>query len=545
MAQEELSKYSKQVAKGTLWSLSGNVVFHLISFFYVILIARAVSQDDLGLYFLAFSVVSISAVFDNFGLGSALTRYIPFYTGRGEKGKIRSLVNISYVVIIIAALIIMGIIWLLSDYVGELYQNPALPDLIRLLSVYLLLSNVFNLNNAFLQGRADIKAMKLSQTSQNALKLAFTALFFYLFGASIFTLVAAFLLSFVFSIALSALFMLRRAGDLPSGQDKVEVSLVLYEIMPFGLMMTLILSTGAIFSSANRMLLGYLVGPAQMTQIIAIYAVSATLSGLLLTLPRSIGDIFLPIISRLFGKGDLSQVRKVTQTSQRWAMFLTVPFGVVFISLSGDILSLVYGEAYRGGALVMSILTAAYLIRTVSLMLTLTLSAMKKLDVQLRVAILSGIIQVTMGLLLIPLIGMEGAALGTFVSMLLSFFLLLYYSRKYFDFHIPFEIYKLMGAGLATLIIMVLISPYTSMVFGFFPEQEAGGLSLYVIKLISLAYVGVLAGAAMAMFLLFILLLKCFTREDISMMKKSLEKIRIPQPIILLIVRLASYGLIR
>ena len=134
---DDISQYSKEVAKGSIWSLAGNVSFYLISFFYVILIARSVSQDDLGLFFLAMSVVSLGAMLDNMGLGGALTRYDPFYEGKNEKSKIKSLLKMSYIVVTITALILLAIIWVSADFIGDIYQNERLPEVIRLLSVYL------------------------------------------------------------------------------------------------------------------------------------------------------------------------------------------------------------------------------------------------------------------------------------------------------------------------------------------------------------------------------------------------------------------------
>jgi O-antigen/teichoic acid export membrane protein len=115
---EEVTTYTKEIAKGSFWSLIGNVSTNFISFFYVILIARAVSQDDLGLFYLSLSVVTFMSVFTNLGVSNSLARYVPYFEGKNEPGKIKILLKSGYVIVTILAVLIMILLWMVEGHAG-------------------------------------------------------------------------------------------------------------------------------------------------------------------------------------------------------------------------------------------------------------------------------------------------------------------------------------------------------------------------------------------------------------------------------------------
>ncbi len=539
----EPSDYSKEVAKGSLWSLAGNGVFYLMSFFYNIIIARAVSQDDLGIFFLSLSITSMAGVFDNLGLAASISRYVPFFEGRGEKAKIRSLVKLSQVLVTLSAIIAILLLWFGSDAISQLYGKPELAENLRLFSLYMLLTNIFGVNSAFIRGRADIKSVQVLSNLQNALKLVITLTLFFLFGATVFMLTAALLLSFIPSLLLSFWYVRKKSADLPEHDGDVGMSLMVREILPFGLMVSLTTSVSAILFSSTRLLLGYLAEPSEATQLVAMYSVSATLAGILMTLPGSIGSIFLPLMSRLYGKNDMAQMRSVTETAQRWSLFMAIPFGLVMIAFSSEILALLYGEAYRPAGLVMAILTFGILLKVFSYVLSITIAAMRLISVQFKMLVVSGAVTVLMNILLIPLYGMLGAALATVCGFVVNVLLLGHYSRKHFGFILPPEILKLVLAALAAFIPVLLLEPGALLVSDSLMQLLGDEVPFYVAKFFYLAYLGLLVCITIVLFAVSALALKCFRSEDISMMRKAMHKVGMPKPLIRIGVGIASRGI--
>ncbi|MBU0532288.1 flippase [Candidatus Micrarchaeota archaeon] len=540
--EEDLSQYSKEVAKGSFWGLLGQLFFKFISFFYVILIARMASQDDIGLFYLAMGILGMATVFSHLGFPASLTRYIPYFEGRKEKGKMLHMLKLSYLVSTVLGIILSIVVWFSADLVGAIYQNALLPEAVRFFSVFILLSNLYNVNLRYIQGRADIKSMQFIQNVENISKLLFTFLFFYFYGPSVFALIGGYMASFIFATFISFPIVRKQTLDLKSDEG-IPQNQLLKEIFPFGIMLTLLSSFSIIIGASDKLLLGYLTDPSQAIELVAVYSIATTLATVLLIFPASIGTIFLPVLSRIAGKNDLSEICKVTETSQRWTMFITIPIAIVLLAFSADMLSVLYGASYRPGALAMSIFTIGLLFNTAFTMLSLTLSAMKLVKIQLKISVLVAIVNVLLNIFLIPYYGMEGAATASFLSLFLMFLLLCHYSKKFFNFTMPFAIYKMFVAGIISFLIVFAIQPTASSLLGYIPEFEGDGIVTYIPKLIYLSYLGILVSISMALFIAFSLLTKCFEKEDIILMKKVLKRAKIPHFIINIAENLASRGL--
>ncbi|MFH0737917.1 MAG: flippase [Candidatus Micrarchaeota archaeon] len=553
----EVSQNSKEVAKGSFWSLAGSLAFKLSSFVYSILLARAASQDDIGMFQLILAIMTVISFFSDMGISSALVRYVPFFQGRKEPGKIKALINISHVALCVSSAAIMAVLWLGADMIGQFYQNPQLPEALRVMSAYVLLFNIFRMHYLFLQGMADIKSYQSVTNLQNLLKLALTAAAFYLFGASIFTISVAFLLSHLLAIGVSSAKIISLVRSLGPSRD-VRAWDLLREIAPFGMMMAAVQYISILLSSTDRIMLGYLLEPAKALSAVAIYSYATTLAGVLMLFPYSVGGIFLPVISRLAGKGESeaaipkaadgkravlpAEMTSAIETAQRWCLFLTLPIAVVMIAFSGEMLGAIFGAEYAPGAVAMAIFTFGIILNSIYYIISLALAAMRFVRIELNIALLSGALNILLNLLLIPAYGIEGAAIASVASFALALILSAYYGRSLFGFSFPPDMYKLLAAAVIALAVMLLIKPILLPYSSVFSLSLGGELQGYASKIAYLAYLSLLITISIALFLLLAMLLKCISREDIGLMKKAMARAMVPPSLISLAEKAALYG---
>ncbi len=539
----EISEHAKEVAKGSIYGLTGNITFNLISFLYVILIARAVSQDDLGLFYLSLSIVTIIGIFSTLGLDVSLARYIPYFEGRNEKGKIKSLLKFGYKTTTAIALILITVLWLASDGIGAFFQNQGLPEAVKMLSALVLLNAVFRINTEYLRGRADIKEMQINLNLQNFLKLVLTFAFFYLYGATALTLAAAYLASIFLAMLFSFWSISRRTGDLPAETDEIPAERFWTDIIPFGLMLSTMGFMGILLVSADTTLLGYLIEPSDATLVIAIFNVSVLLATVAAIFPNSIGNIFLPVTSRLYGKKNLDEMRSVTETAQRWLLFIAAPVAGIMIFFSREMLTIFYGAAYAGGALIMSMYVLGILIKCISTMFSITFTAMRKVKLQLWIFAVLGFLHLLVSALLIPVYGMNGVGIAFLAESVCMALVFSHYSKKLLGYRFSKEFYKLLFAIAVLLLLAVLLKPIASYAETLLPEYADYGIELYLSKLVYLAYLGVLTAILFAIFMSMVLLLKCFRQEDMEVMKKVMQKAKIPEVLISRLESIMSYGI--
>jgi len=538
---EELSQHSREVAKGSFWGLAGQVFFKLFSFFYVVLLARTASQEDVGLFYLALGIVSVISVFSDLGVSGAVLRYIPYFEGKGEHGKIKSLVRMAYAALLVTATAVMALLFWQADYVGALYQNPRLGGVLRLLSAFILFNNFLKINTFYLQGMRDIKSAQLYQNVQNGLKLVFTAALFYFVGPSVQAIALAFILSLAAALALSSAAIYGIISKIKAGTKGLTRS-DLNGIVSIGVTVAIIHTFGVIINSLDRTLLGYLTPPSVSETTVAVYSVATALALVLNSLPAAMGTVFLPFVSRLAGKRDMEGIRSVLATAQRWSTFMIIPTAVVMMLFAKEMLRAFYGPSYASGATVMVLFTLGVAFYSLSYMIFLAFTAMRMVKLELTLALISGAFNVVLVVLLIPPFGMEGAAAAGALAFVFSALLAKHYCEKLIGFRFPPEIYKTLAAGIATLVLMFLLkAPLYSALSGMVPF---GSADAYLFKASHLAILATLTLVSVAIFVSFALLLRCFRKEDVALMRSVMRKAMVPQPLISFAEKVACRGIV-
>ncbi|MCX6770025.1 MAG: oligosaccharide flippase family protein [Candidatus Micrarchaeota archaeon] len=542
MAEEDAATHSHEVARGSFWGLFGTIALKIVSFAYAIYVARAFSQENVGLFYLSLSVISLIGFWRNLGLPSALQRYVPYFEAKNQGGKIISLLKISFVANALLGVMLFIMIFVLADPIGAIYKSPGLSDGLRLLAAYVLFENLYSVSLSFLQGRRDIKSYQFLNNVQNVAKLALTVILFSFFGATLFTLSAAFILAYAAVFLLSIPMLLRKASDVPSSGEAMSASEVLHDIIPFGITLTIVQSFWILISSTDRALLGYFGNPATSVETVAIYSIASQLALTIMVFPSAVGSIFLPVISRLVGKGDRSAMLKVIQTSQRWILFITIPVALATMAFAGEMLSVFYGGSYRSGANAMSIFILGLLFSTLTYPISLALAGMRLVRLELYVAIACAVVNLALNVFLIPFFGMEGASAASAAAFLISAWMFERYGRQYLSYRTPSGIYKLFAAGAVAFAAILLLKPLAGIIVSLVPPVGSGEFAIYSAKFVYLAALGVMGGIGLVIFGAVALLLRTFKHEDISLMRSAAKKTPLPQKIILFAEKIALLG---
>jgi hypothetical protein len=136
---------------------------------------------------------------------------------------------------------------------------------------------------------------------------------------------------------------------------------------------------------------------------------------LLLIVINSLGYIYTPTASSLFGKGRLEELRQSYVASTKWGYVLTVPVLFTLLLFTAPLVETLYGRQYLGIVLVLQIITVGYLVNPVTGPNYHTLIAAGKMRLIVESFLLNAISNVVLCLLLIPPCGLEGAAVAAAV----------------------------------------------------------------------------------------------------------------------------------
>lgn len=419
---------ARRIQGGGLWSsvgYFGTTVFMLLS---NVFLARLLMPNDLGAYFLAFSLVSVLSTMVQLGLPSVSIRLIAKAMARENSARARGVLTtssrlITGPIILLLALVLLGAgPWFLR----AVFHSEPLAQVIHLLWLWTVALALRGLLSAYFMGFHRIFA---SQFFESLFTAGVSALMFFGWWLTRheMDLETAVLISSVVGavnvlIAGSVMFSISRSlgGNIEvekvPGREVLAISLpilahriltMLY--MHAGIWVLGIWSTGeeiALFGAANRL-------------------------AALLTMPLTIINGFVaPIIAEMYEKEEKKQLEAALRLMTTFAGMGTIALGLVYWFFGAEVLAIIFGDYYAASASILVYLTVGHVIKTLVGPCGMLLSMSKHEVALMYIALGAG----TLGLLLIVVLGRThgtiGVAIGVSAAIAFKSLMMLYFSRR-------------------------------------------------------------------------------------------------------------------
>jgi O-antigen/teichoic acid export membrane protein len=163
----------------------------------------------------------------------------------------------------------------------------------------------------------------------------------------------------------------------------------------------------------DTLLLGYFATSAS----VGVFNVALPLAKLLQVVLSSINRIFMPSVTSLYTAGKMDQLRSSYRMVARWTFYLTLPLYIVIVVNSEVLLTAVFGAEYSEGQTALIILATGFFVNTITGSFGETLIAAGKTHVNMWMAVVAIIINVALNVVLIPKIGVDGAAVAAAISL--------------------------------------------------------------------------------------------------------------------------------
>ena len=106
----------------------------------------------------------------------------------------------------------------------------------------------------------------------------------------------------------------------------------------------------------DTIILGYF----KSTAVVGIYSAVYPLVGFLTMIINSIGFVYIPIISKLWGENKTHLIGPIYQIMTKWCFMLTFPVFALMFVYPEFLLTKIYGAEYASGALVLRILSLGF-----------------------------------------------------------------------------------------------------------------------------------------------------------------------------------------
>jgi len=162
-----------------------------------------------------------------------------------------------------------------------------------------------------------------------------------------------------------------------------------------------------------------LLGLFAASEAVGIYKVAVAVATLIAFGLRAVNLVVMPYFARLHAQGDMARLQRLVTQSARAILALAVPVTLVFVLFAEQFLALAFGPEYAAGHTALAILAVGQLVNagmgSVGILLNMTGHERDTL----RGVAIAAVANVVLGLVLIPLFGLKGAALATAATLVI------------------------------------------------------------------------------------------------------------------------------
>ncbi|HOQ65964.1 MAG TPA: flippase [Methanosarcina thermophila] len=401
-----------RIVTGSGVILAGTFIGMLLDIITKKVLTAHLSPADFGTYSLALTVISITGAFATLGLNEGVPRYIAFFRGRHEEHKVHELIISAMIMGLIAGLIaILVSPSLFQSLAGDSFDSDGhIQSVVKILIFAVPFTILLNLAVAIYRGFDRTNVNMYFYNIIRPVSLLGFALCSVFVGASLKGVVFADLLSMIFTFGIMSLYFIKKP---PFKQEwKIKFSEPTKQLIRYSLPLLITATILNLMSWIDTIMLGYF----KPSEVVGVYNAVYPLVGFLSLVITSMGFVYVPVTSKLWGQNNIAPLGSIYEVMTKWCFLLTFPlFALIFVYPEYFITRL-YGAEYVSGATALRILAMGFITNSYFGFNYHTLLASGDSDFLMKCSVASAGINAVINFTLIPEYGMIGAATGTAVS---------------------------------------------------------------------------------------------------------------------------------
>ncbi len=498
MASEEsyLNSSLRKIAKGAGIGFTGLAIASVLGFGSRLVLARSLTPSEYGLISLGIASFNLLTVLGMLGMSQGVVRHVSFYKARKDKermkGSIVSGVKISFPI----SLLLVAILFFGSEWVAINIFNEA--ELTPVLKIFAVSPPFMILARILLGATVGFEDMRykvyVNEITQNGLRF-FVIIFLMFLGFGVIGGAVGWISSILVMPILAMFFLEKRV--FPILKSNIKAKSMGRELISFSLPLLFVGFSTMIIRWTDTLMLGFFL----TSQNVGIYNVSLPTTRLIRMALMSLGAISMPVITGLYSQGKFEDIKDTYSAVTKWLLSLSLPLFLIIFLFSKSIIRVLFGVEYIEGATAMSILALGFFLFTLLGLSIRIINAFGRTRLNMISSFAAAGLNVLLNFILIPIYGINGAAIATATSFSvlcgLNFIFVYYIGRMQ-----PFRLNHLkvvLASGIAVLVIYGLVKSF------FTPAPAYVLVPIFIVFLI--------------LYFFLLLVLRSFEEEDLMIMR--------------------------
>ena len=404
------------IKRQSLISVTSSIIVTLLGFISTMYFSHTLGKDLMGIYYLFIAYYGIFNMIGEFGFGQAAIKRI---SESSEKNEYLS----AYVLLRSLCLIVSTLLFLLvSPYLIDLKDV----NLTFAIVVVLFVAAFSNIVTMGIRGLDHIGIYSIASSLSEIFRISLQVILV-LLGFSIFGLCGGCIVGvFMFGILCLKYFTFKPAKF---GLRHIK------SLFVYGFWIFLISAGSTIFTYADTIFVGYFMTAGD----VGVYRTAFQFTALAAFFALAFQQTLTPKISNWSANGQWEKIPSPVSRSITISLILAIPVFIGSLMLADKLLYFFYGADFAAGATACMIL---FLVQIISIFVTLlgvALTASDHARQSFYATAISAILNVILNCLLIPTLGINGAAVATLISYSINAILIAYFLRRYIIIKIEFR----------------------------------------------------------------------------------------------------------
>jgi len=406
--RKPLDTHMKEVIKGASVAFLLKVLSAAFAFLFNVIIARKLGADGSGVFFLAFTIVTVASTLGRFGLDNTLLRFVASHASTGEWSSVSGAVRKGIALATAISAVFTALIYLSAPLIAEkVFAKPELAEALSLMALSIIPVTLFTLYAEMIKGLKRVRdAVFIQGLAVWGLSMAGVVLLAGRFGIN--GAVAAYIGAASIT-ALAGFFIWRVAT--PQGCRVAGVfrtAVLLKSCVP--------LFWGSLFGLAVNWAGVILLGSFGTSEDVGIFSSASRTSMLISFILIAVNSIAAPKFAELYHNGDMHSLNSLAQGAARILTLLATPVLIGVFLFSSQIMG-IFGDEFKTGWLVLIILSTGQFVNVVTGSVGYLLMMSGNEGLLRNSVAFSAVLTIVLGFLLIPPYGIIGAAVSTSLSI--------------------------------------------------------------------------------------------------------------------------------
>lgn len=412
---QESKKFAFDISMTFVASLVNMALVYMIT----VLLGRYLGPDSLGLYKMNSTIYSFAMIIGMVGIPAAMVRYVA--ESKEDKAALYQIVSSGVMTSLSLGVVFVAVFYATSGTFAHIFKMPELSTLLRILSIVFPFTFVAGVLLGLLNGLRKMKEYNTALILQSVLLIVVTLpLVYYGFG------VTGAVIGIVLSSVGYCLYLIWVS------RDYLRVTFRGYtdttkKILRFGLQIVATNVVDLVSYRADIILMGYFLTAAD----VGYYTAAVGLSQFFWLIPNAIQRITYPATSEYWSKNNHAALQTMINKSMKYSACIMLPVALGVGFFGEEIITTLFGEKFTHAFAPLEVLLIGTVINgAVVRAVGSCMAGVGRPDINLKIVIVSAAVGIVLNSVLIPQVGIVGAALSTTIALTVSSVLQLFFIER-------------------------------------------------------------------------------------------------------------------